>query len=393
MIIIDKPFVSEFLIETIKKNNFPIISTLASRELISDKSLNWISEKDVKILFEKNSTIPFYTNSENSISWIENNLNSSNLPNQINVFKNKIKFRELLKDAFPNYFFKGVKYEGLRTVDITKINFPIIIKPAVGFFSLAVHKVDNPSDWNNILYKIENEINSLDGMYPKEVIDITDFIIEEYSRGEEYAIDCYFNNNGEPVILNILHHVFSSENDVSDRVYSTSEKIFKQYKDGIHKFLKTIGSKTNLINFPAHVEVRIDGKGKINPIEVNPLRFGGWCTTGDLSWYAYGFNSYDYFQNGKTPDWKEIFKTRTDKKYSIIVLDNNSGIDGNVIESFNYEKLLADFNKPMSLRKADFKKFPVFGFLFIETTNGNEEEINHILNSNLRKYIKVKENE
>lgn len=391
MILIDKPFVSEFLIETIKRNNFPVVSTEVAKELIKDKTINWISENEAKSLFNNNPNTLLYTNSENSISWIDNNLTFTTLPNQIYVFKNKIKFRELLKDSFSKSFFKGVKFKELRTLDIDEIKFPFIIKPAVGFFSLAVHKVDSIIEWNEILDKIENEIDSLNGMYPKEVIDVTDFIIEEYFEGEEYAIDCYFNENGEPVILNILHHVFSSASDVSDRIYSTSKDIIEKNKDGIQKFLKTIGIKTNLINFPAHVEVRIDNEGQIFPIEINPLRFGGWCTTADLSWFAFGFNSYEYFLTQQIPNWRNIFKLKEDKKYSIIVLDNNSGIKGNDIESFDYEMLLSDFQLPLDLRKANFSKFPVFGFLFVETQVGNDSELTNILTSNLRKYIKVKQ--
>jgi len=270
------------------------------------------------------------------------------------------------------------------------MKYPFIIKPAIGFFSIAVHKVDEPTEWNQVLDKIEYEIKKMQGLYPKEVIDITDFIIEDCIEGEEYAIDCYFDKEGEPIVLNILNHIFSSEKDVSDRIYSTSKEIMEKYNSEILDFLKTIGVKANLKNFPAHVEVRIDNEGKISPIEVNPLRFGGWCTTGDLSWYAYGVNSYEYFLNGKRPDWEEIFKTRKEKRYSIIVLDNNSGIMENYIEYFDYEQLLKDFEKPMSLRKVDFNEYSFFGFLFTETTCGNEKELNRILTSNLREYIKVK---
>ena len=108
-----------------------------------------------------------------------------------------------------------------------------------------------------------------------------------------------------------------------------------------------------------------------------------------MSWYSYGINSYEYFLKNKKPNWNEILKTRLDKKYSIIVLDNNSGIDGKEILHFDYEKLKRDFRNVLSLRKADFTKFPVFGFLFIETKSGKDEEINKILKSNLREYITI----
>jgi len=390
MILIDKPFVSEFLVETIRENNFPVIATTEARDLLSNGSLNWITEEEAKRMVEKNPNGSIYTNSENSINWIEQNFRSSNLPNQIGAFKNKIKFRELLKDSFPNFFFKEVKYENLKRLNVEELKFPFIIKPVVGFFSIAVHKVDNASEWNHILEKIESEIDKNQGQYPKAVVDSTDFIIEECIEGEEYAIDCYFNNQGKPILLNILHHLFSSSKDVSDRVYSTSQEIIEKYQREIQDFLGLIGEKAKLKNFPAHVEVRIDDGQNVVPIEVNPLRYGGWCTTGDLTWYAYGFNSYEYFLKCKEPNWEDIFNTRENKKYNIIVLDNNSGINENEIKSFDYEQLLQDFQRPLSLRKVDFKKFPVFGFLFCETIVGNDQELNQILTSNLRKYIKTK---
>ena len=391
MILIDKPYVSDFLKKTIKENNIEIISTPVARELITDDSLNWISEEKAKSIYEKNPATRVYTNSENSISWIERNLNSSNLPEQIDIFKNKIKFRELIKDSYLDYFFRGVKFEDLAGLDLKEIKFPVIVKPAVGFFSIGVHKVNNSGQWNSVLTKIEDEIKKLNGLYPKEVIDISDFILEECIEGEEYAIDCYFNKNGDPVILNIFHHIFSSDSDVSDRVYSTSEEIINRHKNRIREFLLEVGLKTNLKNFPAHIEVRIDKKGKLIPIEVNPLRFGGWCTTGDFSWYAYGFNSYEYFLNNKKPDWNEIFKSRKDKKYSLIVLDNISGLKENEIDYFDYDKLLKDFENPLSVRKVDINEYHIFGFLFVETTDGKDEGLNRILTSTLIEYIRIKD--
>ena len=390
MIAIDKPYVSELLIKTIQENNFSVIDTPEARSLIADNQLNWISEKDAKNHLEENPHLPFYSNSENSIGWIENNAAKTKLPEQIKLFKNKIKFRELLQDIYPNYFFKGIAYKDLKDLNPENLKFPLIVKPAVGFFSIAVHKVNTANEWYSIIGEIEKDLDNTNDIYPKSVIDISDFIIEECIDGEEYAIDCYFNNEGKPVVLNILHHVFSSDKDVSDRVYTTSKNIIETHKQGVVDFLNLIGNKAGLVNFPAHVEIRIDSKGTIIPIEVNPLRFGGWCTTGDLSWFAYGFNSYEYFFNSKSPDWEEIFRTRANKKYSIIVLDNNSGIHESEIESFNYQQLAKDFEKPLEIREVDFRTYPVFGFIFIETTTGNEKELRNILASNLREYIKLR---
>ncbi|HCE54742.1 MAG TPA: ATP-grasp domain-containing protein [Lutibacter sp.] len=390
MILIDQPYISSFLLRTIKENQLEIVSTEAARTMISDDSLNWISENDAVKFIKNNTNCLVYTNSENTISWIEKNLASTKLPNQIQVFKNKIKFRELLKNTFPDYFFKGIKFEDLAHLSLSTIKFPFIIKPAVGFFSLGVHKVDNSEEWPFVLNKITNDIAEIRSFYPNEVVDTSNFIVEECIEGEEYAMDCYFNKDGEPVILSMLHHRFSTGKDVNDRVYTTSEEIIEKHLPTMQEFLNSLGKLVNLKNFPFHVEVRIDKNGTIIPIEVNPMRFGGWCTTADLSYFAYGFNSYLYFLNGTKPNWKELFKKGKNKKYSLILLDNNSGIPENNIVSFDYELLLSDFENPMELRKVDFNEYPFFGMVFVETSLGNEKELDQILTSDLKKYIKIK---
>jgi hypothetical protein len=387
MILIDQPYVSDFLIKTIKENQFPIVATSVAKSMISDESLNWISEKDAINQYNSNQNTRVYSNSENAINWIEQHLKNTELPKKIQLFKNKIAFRELLKDHFPEYFFKGIPINNLKDFPVAELQFPLIIKPAVGFFSLAVHKIDTVKEWTEIINGIEIEVETFKDMYPKEVVDISDFIVEEYIDGEEYAVDCYFDNNGKAVVLNILHHVFSSSKDVSDRVYSTSQKIVETHLQKFETFLQTVGNKAQLKNFPMHVEVRINSQGKVIPIEINPLRFGGWCTTGDISWYAFGINSYNYFLNGKVPNWNEIFKNNSNKLFSLIVLDNNSGINTNEIKSFNYDLLLKDFENPLEIRKVNYKKYGVFGFLFTQTSLENQQELNSILVSKLTNYI------
>ena len=48
-----------------------------------------------------------------------------------------------------------------------------------------------------------------------------------------------------------------------------------------------------------HVDLRVDNEGVIKPIEINPLRFGGWCTTADLLGIATGFSPYEYYLENK----------------------------------------------------------------------------------------------
>jgi hypothetical protein len=388
MILIDHPYVSDFLLKTIKEYSFEIVSTPEAKSLITDDSLNWISEKEAahKIINAENPLV--YTNSENSLAWVFKHLKATPLPGQIQLFKDKLKFRELTQELFPDFLFRKIKIDEIQTLAIDDLQLPFVIKPSLGFFSIGVHIVQNKSDW----YAAQKEltVENLKSIYPREVMDASTFIIEDYLEGEEFAVDAYFNADGEVVILNILHHKFSSSTDVGDRVYSTSQSIIRNYKESLEVFLKPIGKKANLKNFPLHLEVRINEEGIIKPIEINPLRFGGWCTTGDLSWYAFKFNSYRYFIQNKKPDWKEVFKNDKGEIYSLVLLNNTSGFQASEISYFDFDKLQQDLEHILITRTFDFNTYPAFGLLFTKTREGNEKELDDILHSDLSKYVVLK---
>jgi len=386
MIILDGPYISDFLFKTLEKNKIPVILNHVVSDLAKGWDLNVISAQTVIQQFTHTSTPLLYTNSENSISWIEKNLQHTNLPEKINLFKNKVLFRNLLKYLFPGYFYKSVSFDNIEVLDVTGFPMPFIIKPAIGFFSLGVYKVETLAEWEETVHAIKKETRLIKNLYPPEVLDTGQFIVEECIRGEEFAIDCYFNSEAEPVVLNIMKHIFSSGKDVNDRVYITSKEIIENFLAPITSFLVEIGKRADLRNFPAHVEVRIDKNGTVAPIEVNPLRFGGWCSTPDLAFHAFGINLYEYLFDQKTPDWPTILLGKDELIYSNIVLNNSTGTEGKNIGSFDYEKLLANFEKPIELRKTDFRKFPLFGFLFCETRLKNMKELEHILTSDLREY-------
>ena len=387
MILIDKPFASDFLIKTIKENKYEVVSTDIARALLNDDDLSWVSEKEASRFMKENPETRLYTNSENALTWLDNHLGDSDFALHAQLFKDKVRFRELIQSLYPGFYFRTVKLEEIQSLNKKELPFPFVIKPSVGFFSIGVHVVKTEADWE--VARRELNYENLESIYPRIVLDTTTFIIEEYIEGEEFAIDCYYNNEGEVVILNILHHKFSSGADTSDRVYSTSLDIVLQYKNSFEAFLQSIGQKAGIKNFPAHVELRVDAEGRINPIEINPFRFGGWCTTADLLGIATGFSPYEFYLKNEKPDWDLVFKGKSHEKFSIIVLNNNTGYAPEEINLFDYELLASDFEKPIEIRKMDVTKYSVFGFIFAETSPENEGELNNILVSDLRKYIRL----
>jgi len=385
MILLDKPYVSRFLKETIVKYDFPVLDT---GDVTEKGELSLSKPEDIEEQFRNNINSRIYTNSENSINWVVNHLGFTKLPEYISVFKNKVAFRKLVQKMYPDFFFKEVLFQQLDEIRLDELPMPFIIKPAVGFLSLGVHKVVNQEDWVRVKQLIRDEFTGAQALFPVEVVNASSFLIEEVIDGEEFAFDACFDENGEAVVLGVLKHLFASEKDVNDRVYYTSKELIRTYLLQFTQFVTELGKRAGLKNFPVHIEVRIDEKGKLIPIEVNPMRFGGWCTTADLTCLATKMNPYHCFLSNEKPDWSQITDNMDEEIYSLIILDNSTKIPSKEITQFDYDKLLKRFSNPLELRKIDYKMYSIFGMLFTKTPQDQFAEIEEILMSDLREFVK-----
>ncbi|MFW5777855.1 MAG: ATP-grasp domain-containing protein [Bacteroidota bacterium] len=390
MIIPELPYISKFLENTLKESRIPVLKNEASRKLQLSEELNYYEQADFTNLVKKTNDPLIYSNSENSINWINQNLSFTRLPEYIRNFKDKAYFRSLIKKMYPDFFFRTVSLNELEHLDINTLPMPFIIKPSIGFFSIGVHRVNNIQEWQIVVQKIKKEILVFKDCYPGEVVDTSLFLIEEVIPGDEFAVDVYYDKEGNPVILNILKHLFASEEDMSDRIYITSKKIIQQYHDNFLDFLSQLGDIADLKGFAMHVELRMNNRGKIIPVEVNPMRFGGWCVA-DIAWYAYGINVYKYFFEQKKPDWESILKQKNDEIYSLCVADLPKDIDRNDIIEIDYENFTRHFEKVLQLRETDYRQYGVFAFLFAQTSPGNQETLQYILKSDLKEFIRMKQ--
>jgi hypothetical protein len=385
------PYVSDFFKKTIRDYAIPVVGTKAALELGLHAGTNIITETQAVEMVQDDGSLKVYSTSENSIAWISKNLAFSELPEKINLFKNKSRFRALTKSMNPDFFYQEIGIEDLSKLEFDQLPLPFVIKPTVGFFSMGVHVVSCLQDWNLTINTIFSEIDQIKTAYPDDVVGTESFIIEQFIEGDEFAVDAYFNAQGEPVVLGIMKHLFSSEDDVGDRVYITSAEIIQENLEEFTEFTGKIGALSGIKNFPVHIELRRTDQGVLLPIEVNPMRFGGWCTTADVTFLAYGINPYLlYFQQG-VPLWEEVLRGKEGKIFSIIVLNNSTGLQADEIASFDYRKLLSGFEDPLELRELDINRYPVFGFLFTETRKENFAELQRILESDLHEFISRKQ--
>lgn len=388
MIILEKPYVSDFLKTEIQLHGWPVLNNdVAQAELgVANKVLL----QDAAFAARLNAgNQRLYCNSENAIGWIDSYLSHTPLPAMIALCKDKVRFRECIQPMYPDFRFCGIALDDLDAVDPQTLPMPCIIKPAVGFFSMGVHRVDTVDEWAGILATIKAELQAVQGIYPDAVMDGSRFIVESCIEGEEYAVDAYFDSHGTPVVLNILHHVFASGKDVSDRVYSTSADIISRWLKPFTRFLSTLGELAGLRDFPVHLELRVEpsgpNAGRVVPIEVNPMRFAGWCTT-DVAYHAWGISPYACYFGDIKPDWERLVRERAGTLWSIAIAELPSGMEAEQVTGVDCKGIAAQFEKVCELRCINWKEYPVMAILFPETRMENAIELDRFLRADLRPF-------
>ena len=387
MFIIEEPYVSDLMLKTLEKNKFEVLDNEFVRNYTNKYDLNLIDEKTAlkKYSGSKNG-LKVYSNSENSIDWVIKNFPDSNISDAIKIFKNKYEFRKLISSIYPGFFFCEYSLEELSNIDITKIKKPFIIKPSVGFLSLGVYKVETDSDWKKVLKNLQQEAKSYSKIFPSNVVNSSGYIIEEIIKGKEYAVDAYYTQQGIPVVLNIFQHPFADSDDVSDRLYLSSKNIIQNTMPKVKILLEKLGKLIDLKNFPMHIEIIEKENGEIVPIEINPMRFAGWCTT-DLACFAYGINMYEYFHDQSEPDWEKIFSQKGNEYYYFAMAETPKDMKKDGSCSFDYEKLKKCFSNILEFRKIDYLKKPLFAILFGQTQDN--KEIDKILKLKTCDFVKT----
>ena len=390
LLLVDEPYVSPSLRKAIAALGLPLVLTAAARGLGFTATFTTLDEDEAVALAERAGRLQVLTTSENALGWLAKKLPRAPFQDAIRSFKDKALFREHTAALDPGFFFRRVSLGDIELLSHEDLPLPLILKPRVGFFSMGVVRIAHPRDWAIASALLQAEFERYRSLYPEVVLGTRDFLLEALIPGEEFAIDAYLDEHGAPVILGIWKHAFASEEDMGDRVYSTSRELIVRHLGEFTAYLHRIAELTSARDMPLHVELRRSETGAIGAIEVNPMRFGGWCTTGDLTKSAYGHDPYQLFFDGGSPDWTGTLAAMGARTFSIVVLNNSTGHDGRDIAAFDYESLAARFAKPLELRRADFERFPLFGFLFLETPPERLGELDWILHSDLTEFVTLR---
>ncbi|WP_376877262.1 ATP-grasp domain-containing protein [Brevibacillus sp. GCM10020057] len=293
----------------------------------------------------------------------------------------------MLKQHYPDFYFREVTYEELVQLPASSLSLPLVIKPAKGFRSVGVYLVEKEEDWPSICRQIQSDMIAAKEIYPDSVVSASSFILEEWIKGDEYAVDAYYDENGEPVVLNVYKRMFAHETDTSDRIYFTGKSVLKESLSKVEAFMRSMGQVISLRRFPMHFEIRVTDSGRLIPIEVNPLRFAGLCTT-DLGAHAYGINVYEYFFEQKKPNWAEIIASLDDSYFSFLCAELPLSIDGRSIESVHDRRFVKNFSDILEYRLVSYEEYPTFSVVFYRSNS--LEENKHLLELDLEQYLVMK---
>lgn len=378
MVILERPFVSDLMVETLEKNDIPVLKNEMSELRVSNGRVLTDSE----FCEEYKKTGKLYTVSENALGWIYEHIDDKRFLDSISLVKDKAAFRSICRDIYPDFFFKELNINEMKNIDINTVVFPCVIKPSVGFLSKGVFVVHDEKEYREVVDILLNDFAKSGGGFPEFVVGKSRFLIEEYICGEEYAVDTYYDENGTPVILNIFHHKFMDESDTSDRLYLTNKNLYDQYEETFMQFLTSLNNTLHLKNFPMHIEFRYDGK-KAVPIEINPLRFTGICLN-ELQVFISGQHPMLSFLRGMHVSKAEMWQGREDYTYAFGVLEMPASVDG---KTFNEEKFRADFHGVLDVRRVPDRSAGVAATVFVRTETANILDLDRIMSLDMREYV------
>ena len=383
MLILEKPYVSETLIRTAIEKNLPVLRNSMSETLVArGNKLNLYDDNAFAAEYEKRHRL--YSMSENGLGWIVEHLKDKELIDKIGLLKDKATFRRICSDMYPDFFFKEVDVAELIKMSTNGLKFPLVLKPSVGFLSVGVYVVRDEAEWKTAISDIEKNFAKSSAQFPEFVVGTAKFLIEEYIHGEEYAVDAYFDENGNPAILNIYHHRFASESDTSDRLYCSSKALYDTYEQTFIDFLISTNKVIGLRNFPMHIEFRYDGKKAI-PIEINPLRFAGFCLN-ELQTHITGIHPVvAYFENIHISK-EEMWKGRENDTYSFLVLERPVHAPANA--EFDSAKFKASFSDVLEIREVKEAAVGVAATAFTRTDKAHEAELDRILTLDMMEFMK-----
>jgi ATP-grasp domain len=303
--------------------------------------------------------------SEVSMETIVSRMDDLSRKNTIESLKDKYIFRKTIASIYPEYQYQFVKANQINTLTITHKS---VIKPVKGVFGTAVRTIDRDTDLTNLAKELTVELSKNEGIFSDGVLSKEDFLVEEYIEGEEYAVDMFYDADGNPCIINICHHPIPENKAYLHILYYFSKEVFDLIYTKAKHFFTQLNQILNVTNITMHCEFKLDGD-RLMPIEINTLRYGG-MGFGNMVFHALGINPYTYFLNNIEPDWQTIWKDRGEDIFCFFIAYNGANINLNEYRP-NRERLEQQFTDILLERSFDYQTQLTFGIYCLKETKEN----------------------
>lgn len=384
MIIVDDAYVSVRMKEYMNETSARVLDSDMARSIAkSYPNIQLVDDARAAAAIRAGERV--YAASESHFWWIDKYVSDTEVARLVALCKDKAAMRAALRPLYPDFTFEVLGLDGLLARDYEPAWGSCIVKPNVGFLSMGVYPVASAKDWAQMQEAVKNSAGVWGDSYDTSVITTENFIVESCITGTEYALDAYFDAEGDAHILNVLRHDFASAADTSDRLYYTGKRVFDEMYEPLLAFLSQMGALTGMRNFPVHVEVRAQSDGSVIPIEVNPLRFAGLGGT-EITHFAYEFYTYDYYLSGKTPTPDEILADADDDAlYCMSVIAPHAPLSG--VASFDYEAFAQQFANVYAFDRFDYATSGIFGFMFWKTSARDDDERVKLLNAKVEDFV------
>ncbi len=382
-------YISPLLLNTLQREGIPaaVRGKRLKAELerfcpglkVPDKAqaLDIISKEDGRLLINSEGFLPCVIGTASAPARAE----------RLRMLADKILFRELEREASPDYFFLEAdsNIDAGRLKDL-KAKLPsgksYIIKPSSGSKGTGVRMLRIGGDLSQAGMDIGQtaRLTAADSA-PDALHGVGRLLIEEYIKGDEFACDAYIDSKGEPVVLGIYAHPLRDMEDFRDIVYYTGAGIMKKMLPRVSDFLRRLSDQTGVRSIPMHAEFRLQ-RNRLLPLEVNPLRFGSFSIP-DLAFFAFRVNPYKNFFNQQKPNWDRILSQSGEELFFRVLARMPEGAGG---KTPDHEEFADTFRDLVGYCKLDTSRYPAFAIAFGKTDDASE--VRRYLNVDLKEFFK-----
>nr|VFJ86344.1 MAG: ATP-grasp domain-containing protein [Candidatus Kentron sp. H]VFJ95340.1 MAG: ATP-grasp domain-containing protein [Candidatus Kentron sp. H] len=296
-------------------------------ELEGRFGINILTEEELRgsdISFGRNDKL--FVPSQSSLDIVMERMDDPERLHGIEELSDKYQCRSLMRPMFPDFEFSRMELSEMKK-DTFSPGGKYVIKPEKGFFGIGVRTLEDPRDIHAITEEIRKELDANSRFFAGSIFSGEKMIIEEFIEGDEYAVDMFYSEEGRPVIVSLAYHPLPRRKEYDHVLYYTNHRIFQAIVRQAESFFTRLNAILNLRAFPIHAEFRITEAGDLLPIELNPLRYGGFGMA-DLSYWSFGQCPYYSFFQDQPYDWDGIWDAyRRNRHYAWILAYNGTGID------------------------------------------------------------------